>query len=637
MKRIFYIISALALFLCAASCQEEPVIVHKAAVKTVTPMADESGAVKVYQGDEVTLDGFNLDVVSKVTVGDAQAEIITKSIKSLVFTVPDFPEFEQSDNTHLAELKVYDGDGKTVVYNHPYFISVPVTDALVSEYSPASGTVGQVITVKGRNLEQVTKIVFAEAEIAAADFVSQLAGEITFAAPAVNVTGADNNIAIKAIWGGGREIDVTGETPFVLTVPVFDAYTATEAVKIGDEITVNGTHLDLVSELKWRTYTMVLSSKTAESITFKVPGSAAETSSDAPGKYEATDVLKATYGTPAQELTVASAFKIDITPVGPAKPVYASMACAEAGYTLFHLGRLVTVIGQNMENIESFTVDGIAAPLVGTSTATGASFMVPKTITGTAKKSVKLVALYNNGETAFEQNMDVYPYYYTKGLRIRIGSNSNSTYPADNSEEAFLILDSATVISTQKFKDGNVDAFALGTQSVITGAGKAAATATADQYYSVAPYYFAQTNSSNKLVFNSPANSSSQLKTHRINGTSVSTNYGTPSVMAAIVKDDVAAAALAGNMEDIAADQTLCGKGAPACGSDWKEGSVIKLQYADFTHVLNNGGPLLDIANVRKTGYIVIREITCVNEDYTAKADRAGYIEFDLLWSNVLQ
>ncbi len=614
--------------------------VHIAAVQTVTPMTDESGATKAYQGDIITLDGFNLDQVSKVTLADVAAEIVSSEIKTLKFIVPEFPDFEQSDLTHFAELKVYGADGD-VVYNHPYFITVPVTDALVSSYAPASGTVGQQIALAGRNLEQVTKVVFGNMDITSEDFVSRTATELVFAAPAVVVNAADNNVSIKAVWGGNKEIDVTGETPFVLKVPVFDAVSQSEPLKIGDEFTVNGTNLDLVAKLTWRTYDMTLAAQSATAITFKAPGAASEATPDEPGKYVATDVLNAIYGTPDQTAAAAAAFKLDVTPVGPAKPVFASTACGDEGYTLYHLGRKVNVTGQNMENVESFTVDGIAAPLAGTSTATVASFNVPKTITGTAKKSVKLVALYNGGETAFETDIDVYPFQYTKGLRIRIGSNSNSTYDTNpemkNSDAAFLILDEGRVVSCQDFADNNRDQYALGTQSVISGAGKAAAGATADQYYSVKPYYFAQCNSASKLVFNSPANSASQLKTHRINGTSISQNYGTPSVMAAIVSGDAASAALAGTVEDIFADTTLGGKGAPACGADWKENSVIKIQYANFAHVSTNGGAIKAMDGVRQQGYIVVREITCVNADYTAKADRVGEIVFDLLWSNVVE
>lgn len=46
---------------------------------TLSPMADESGSVPAYVGTEISVEGFNLDRVSHVTLGDLEAEITEKN------------------------------------------------------------------------------------------------------------------------------------------------------------------------------------------------------------------------------------------------------------------------------------------------------------------------------------------------------------------------------------------------------------------------------------------------------------------------------------------------------------------------------------------------------------------------------
>lgn len=662
MKKLLYLILAAGILMAPSCKREAPVGHHVAAVEKVTPMSDESGATKVFQGTEVTLTGINLDQVGLVLLEDSraelsyEAEITSASLKELKFLVPSMPHLAQNDNPHAVDLTLYALDCETVVYNHPYFVTVPVTDALVSSYSPAEGTVGTEITINGRNLEQITAVKFGSAQIEAADFTALTATQVKFLATEVaEATEADNGVAIQALWGGDKEIDVTGETPFTLKLPVFAAASQTEALKIGDEFELTGTNLDLVSKLTWRSYDMTIAEQTATSIKFKAPGAAAETTPDEPGKFIATDALKAVYGTPDQDLTVAEQFKLDITPVGPAKPVYTSCACAETGYTLFHLGRTVTVTGQNMENVESFTVDGIAAALEGTSTGTTASFKVPASITGTAKKSVKLVALYNGGETAFETDIDVYPFFYTKGLRIRPGSNKKDQYPVENAAEAILILDNAEIVSTQKFVDDDMDTFMLSGNELITSSGKLKTDATEEQYYSVKPYLFLNTDSSNNLRFQNPANSNSQSCNFWLidgstktpitgyNGTTVRKYYGTPSIYYRCVADnaDAKAAIAAGTVEDIMTYNTLCGSNAMGLAtsestSAWIVGSVIEMQYVTFAHAHDAGGKPVE-GTIRQKGFIVVTECTCSTADGKAREDRVGYVTFDLYWSNVIE
>ncbi|MCQ2135357.1 MAG: IPT/TIG domain-containing protein [Bacteroidales bacterium] len=634
-KRLAYIVGILALLTACQKKAVEPVHIPAVNAKTVTPMPDESGSVKAFIGTTVKASGFNLDRVSSVTIGGVQAEILSQSIKEIEFTVPAL-ELAQSDNPHLQMLEIFSKDSEEPIFKCNYFITVPVTDALVSGFSPASGTAGTVVTVSGRNLDQITGI-DVNGKSVSVDDLTIAADKVQFPMPAVEPSGASTSVAIAAYWVGGT-IDVTDQTPFEYLAPVFSALSQSAPAKIGDEFTLTGENLDLVDALTWNSQELLILSKEAKSLSFKIPSAIEKTE---PAVKAAN--LVASYGTPAQSVN-AGEFSVDTTPMGPAKPAFTSIANVDAAYSLFYLGKELVVKGENMATVEKFSVDGIDAPLVGAATDVEAHFVMPSTISGTAKKDVALVAYYNSGEVAFTETISVLPFYYTKGLKICTGSNSKSTYPAANAEAAFLLLNEGRVASVSEWKTKELDPFALQTtNSVITAAGKTAAGATAQQYYSVQPYYFLTASSAHKLAFQNPANSASQLKTFFLDGVALSATYGTPSIYARIITDnaDFVAAAKAGTVTDILSYTTLAGSAAPAFGtaegSTWVAGSVLGIQYVNFAHAHDTGGKPTAMENVCRQGFIVIKSVGCGDPATgLALTTREGYIEFDLYWSNEL-
>ena len=641
MKRIFnisMILLAAAIFM--SGCKEEPVeLVNTPAFdsSTVSPAANESGTVRAYVGTEVTASGFNLDKVSDVMVDDVKAEIVSQTIKEITFRMPDMGFAQQDDPYHVV-IKAFDDE--TVVFTYDYYLTVPVTDALVSGYDPKTGTVGQVVTISGRNLEQVTAVLFNDVQVAAEAFVEIKADAVKVAVPALPAEAGSASVAIKALWGDGNQIDVTGEQPFTLNVPFFNAFTQTEAAKLADEIILTGVNLDLVQKVTWGAVELLIAEQTAESLTVKIP-----TSIEKLDPVVAKAALEAVYGEPAQTVTVAAEFLVDTTPMGPAAPVFASAAPSDNAYTGFYLAKEVTVSGANFASIEKFEVDGIEVELSEPATDIAAKFVMPSTITGTQAKDVTLVAIWNGGNRAEFGTIKVYPFYYTKGLIMRLGSNSKGTYPAENRDAAFLLLDEGRMISVDEFAAG-VDAPAMSGTNTVVASNKAAAGATAEQYYAVQPYLFATSSSSHKLAFQNPANSTSQLKCHRYeNGNSLPSTNGTPIIFMSILKDeaddDVKAAVKAGNLEDIATNK-FAGSSAPAFGTaegdTWVKGSVLRVQYVSFSHASDGtGGKPTAAEHVHKTGYIHISDVTCGDPATgLALTTREGYIELDLYWSNVI-
>ncbi len=282
MKRKFNRYAALALLgaLVFGGCREDHFIeggeyIPALNSATLAPATNASGTQRAYVGTEVSVQGFNLDRLTAVTVADMPAEITAQSIKELKFRIPAL-ELEQRDLPHEVEIKAFDAREEQF-FAYAYYVTMPVTDASVSGYSPAEGTVGTEITLTGRNLGQVTRIRFGGATVEAADFeeVDDEGAFVKFRVPAVETDAADSEVAIAAEWGT-ETIDVTGETPFLLHVPVFDALAAQPEgtnSALGDELELSGSNLDLVTAVKWGDKVLVIAAQSAEALTVRFPSS----------------------------------------------------------------------------------------------------------------------------------------------------------------------------------------------------------------------------------------------------------------------------------------------------------------------------------------------------------------------------
>ena len=642
MKR-FYTFAAIAAILTLASCDQEPeIVVHSSPAIDITnykldPNANESGTVRAYAGTQVTAKGLNLDRVGAVKIDGVDAAIVSKEMKELVFEIPALDK-PQQDDPYRVDLEVFEEGTDKRVFKYDYYVTVPVTDAIVTGFAPAAGTVGTEVTISGRNLDQLTSVSFGGVSVAAANFVSSASASVVVEVPAVPVTEADTQIDVAALWAGGT---LAFDDKFTLSVPVFDAYAQAAPAVLGDEIALAGNNLDLVKAVKWGDTALLFVEQTKTTITVKVP-----TGLELQNPAVVTKALTAVHGVKEdQVITIAASFQVDTTPVGPAAPVFASVENADAAYgTSFYLGKELVVKGSNFATVEGFKIDGITVAVSAESTDVDARFVVPSTITGTAAKEVSLIALWNGGNELDCGTVTVYPFYYTKGLRLGLGSNSKSTYHAFNNQNAFILLDEGRVISADDWNDIPVDAPAkTGANTVVSQANKVTG-GTRDDYYSAKPYMFATASSAHKLAFNNPANSASQLKNHRLSdlNTSLPSTYGTPIIFMKIMGDgDTKASVAEGTLTDILSNTALASTNAPAYGitegDAWVKGSVICMQYLTHEHASTTGGKAVDMSDVYKTGYMYIRDITCGDPTTgLALESREGYIEIDLYWSNVL-
>lgn len=599
---------------------------------TLLPMTDESGSTRAYVGTEISAEGFNLDVVSHVTMNEVEAEITEKTIKTLKFKVPAL-DLAQQDAPYQVWIDVYGADGESVIFHYPYYVTVPVTDALITAYAPAEGTVGTEVTLTGRNLEQITRVHFGEVTVEAAGFAEVTAESIKVAVPAGEYAAGDSQMAITAEWGTAT-IDVTGETLFTLHTPKFDAASQEEGEQnvLGDEVTFTGQNLDLVNGMKWGEYDLIVMTAEAGTITVKFPTSIA-----AADPVVAEAELTAQWGTPAQTTTVASAWRVDTTPVGPAKPVLISMTAEDGGTdNKFYLGKMVTVKGENLASIEGFKVDGVAAALVGEPTDVEAQFIVPDGVTFTEAKEVSVKALYNGSNEVDFGTAKVYPFYYYKD--VKIGARDATNY-----QIAFFFPDLGRTVSTDDWRsyDKYASSTIMSTKNTLNKS-----EVTAEQYYEVLPYFFCSSGSSS-FSLQGPCGSNGQLKNFDTSsGVSITdgeTWYGTPLVgfrnieesgakdearaTAAAVRDGSITTMLFTAVKTATASPSYDFSGVANGSGDFKVGSVLLVQYSTY-----EWGQIKAASDaICRTGFIHIKEVTA-----TETSDTKGTITFDMYWSKTL-
>lgn len=631
MKSIKLGLGILLIALLGISCKREaPQPINTPAInitqKALVPNPDESGALRAYIGDEVTAEGFNLDKVGAVRFDQTEAEIVSKDIKKIVFKVPvlDLP---QKDEPQKTLLQVFDADKSTVIFKYDFYVTVPVTDALINSYSPKSGTVGTEVTISGRNLTQITKVTFGGVD---GDIQACLDESVKVLVPMIPGSEATRSVDIVATWSDG-DIDVTSdEDQFSFLQPVFTSFTQADDLHLGDEIVLSGENLDLVDGVKWGDVDLLISEKSATSLTIKVP-SGIELMDPAVQAKE----LAASFGTPAQKVVIAAALRIDTTPVGPAAPVFTSAAPADKDYTAFYLGREVVVKGENFASIEKFKVDGIEAPLTAAATDIEAHFIMPKTITGTAAKEVDLIAVWNGGNELDCGKITVNPFYYSKGLKLGKACGS-ALYTDFDASNAFLLLDEGVVVSTSEWLNRPVDPACTSEGNSLVISSSKIAEHKESEYYACAPYIFMSITSNTQLQFNNPANSNSQLKNHRVDGKALPSQFGTPVIfMGTITEDAIKNACIGETLTDIASNTAIFGSSAPRWEQHWIKGDVIGIQYLNYAHV-TLGAKASALTDVYKTGFMVVRDITMTRNAENNYIESGGYVEVDLYWSNVL-
>ena len=648
MKLRYSLIAAVAGLLSLGSCADRSGFIDPEDTQrtpalnsaTLSPLSNESGSVRAYVGTEVSVQGFNLDRIGSVTMDDIEVELTAQSIKELKFKIPAL-DSAQNDLPYAVRLLAYDTEN-TRVFSYDYYVTVPVTDAIVTGYAPAEGTVGTEVTLSGRNLGQITRVRFGSATVEAADFteVDEAGAFVKFLVPAGTADAPDVETAIAAEWGT-ETIDVTGEALFWLHIPAFIAPEQAEGAvsAIGDELELTGRNLDLVTAVKWGETALVIAEKSPEALKVRFPSAIEQADPVVQAK-----ALAVEYGIAplVQTAVLAEAWRVDTTPSSAVlTPEFGQMTVEDGK---FYLGKTVTVTGANLTAVEGVELqygsERVAAGVLAGATDSELRFTVPDGVTFDTATEVSVVALYNGGEQLEIGKATVYPFYYYKDITI-------GAQDASNRDKAFFVPSLGRLLSTDEFADfangAALDPYISATTQSAANKLDKTVVATAEQYYLVPAYIFCTVGSTGTLSLISPSNSSTQIRNHRTSdNTQLPSGYGTPVVgyrnieysspnAAETATAEKAHAGTLASISDLL--PRAVNSGAPqfdnagTANNRFKEGQVIAIQWVDYDFAAISS---LALTDVYQGGLMIVKTITDV--EGTTAANTAT-ITFDLYWT----
>lgn len=188
------------------------------------------GPSGVQHGEEISFIGTNLDQVDTIELAGVtvlKSAFVEQTSEVIVIVVPI--ETEEG----FVTLKSRKGNviSKTVLS-----FEVPVTiETITEEVKPGSN-----ITITGDFINWVTEVTFAEG-LVVSEFVSQSLNELVVTVPMEAQTGS-----VLLSTGGTEPLFIETEEELIVTLPTVTALTPNPVAR-GEELTITGTDLDLVS------------------------------------------------------------------------------------------------------------------------------------------------------------------------------------------------------------------------------------------------------------------------------------------------------------------------------------------------------------------------------------------------------
>lgn len=206
-------------------------------------------------GDEITLTGNDLDLITKVIMPNGDEVEFTVDGDKLTFFLPD--------NISDGSIIVTPASGVEVVFAT---IGVALPSEVVAE--PATELrAGDKITLTGKNMELITDITFPGVTDAVS-MDSQTETEVTVTIPGTAISG---NLLLNTQSGVSVEVAITTQKP------VFESF-ANDAVALAGQVTIQGQNMDLVTKVTFSGGAEVteLSTSAAE-VTLTMPSMQVET------------------------------------------------------------------------------------------------------------------------------------------------------------------------------------------------------------------------------------------------------------------------------------------------------------------------------------------------------------------------
>ena len=267
-----------------------PIWVYSEEELTVTlPAITKLAPQPVKPGSELTITGTNLDLVELLRFGASDIEVSEFTINSakteIKVTVPEETQFDEA--TKKGDVRLIALSGLEVAAN------LQLAAPAITSISPSPAKNGEALIIKGTNLDLATSVSFAgdvDGEIS-----SQTATEIEVIVPA---TATEGDVVLNTYSGQ------TAAKAYTLVKPTISSI-APLSLTAGDNLTINGSNLDVVNEVIFKSGTGTVSVNLTEA-----PNS---TSFSIRTPFTATDgtiSLKTVNGTTVnstQSLTIAAA------------------------------------------------------------------------------------------------------------------------------------------------------------------------------------------------------------------------------------------------------------------------------------------------------------------------------------------
>lgn len=210
------------------------------------PTINEQKALSLKAGSTITVTGKHLEMIEKVLVGGVELTDFTlaEDNGSISFLLPD---------------SAADGNVSVVSFAGKEYVVCGIATVApeVTKVSPAPVKAGKTLTIEGKNLDLVTKVDFDGAEGAT---FSYAAGNLAVAVPAEAKEGK-----ITLGLANGKTI----EAEFTLVHPTITAVAPLELFAGDEDVTVEGTDLDLIVSAMIGTKDAEIKSKSATKLVLK--------------------------------------------------------------------------------------------------------------------------------------------------------------------------------------------------------------------------------------------------------------------------------------------------------------------------------------------------------------------------------
>ena len=344
----------------------------------VKPSATEISNTSVRPGDNLTITGTDLDLVTKVVFGgDVAADVeVNSEGTSLTVTVPDMAV--------TGTISFMLANGSTVPCDDLGEITVAAPE--VTGMSADKFKAKALVTISGSNLDLAAGVRLKWGEtVTDVDYVAHNASKLTFIMPDEALDGS-----VYVITRSGAEIHA-GD--YNLTVPSVDYYDPS-VVEAGDDLVITGTDLDLV-----KTVTFVGSSTPVE------PSAKSETT--------LTVTVPDSGKTGALTLTLVNGTTVTCPELTFAQPKVISMTGTRDKVDdkpVFKAGETVTLKGEYLNLIKSIKLNGAEVQsssftLSGSKGDMTLTFSMP----ATAKDGSALYVPKSGSETAIGEYVLVKP------------------------------------------------------------------------------------------------------------------------------------------------------------------------------------------------------------------------------------